>query len=71
MNYQLWIETATGAHFEPSTYTLDAARQVIMATAGEPGGMAHMDGVWLKDGERKLMFNFEEEQWMPAKPCRF
>ncbi len=42
-----------------------------MATAGEPGGMEPMDGVLLKDGERKLMFNFEEEQWMPAKPCPF
>lgn len=52
MNYQLWIETATGGHFEP-------------------GGMEPMDGVLLKDGERKLMFNFEEKQWMPAKPCPF
>ncbi|TKT75825.1 hypothetical protein [Aquamicrobium sp. LC103] len=54
--------------FEPGTYTLGAARQVTMATAG---GMEPMDGVLLKDGERKLMFNFEEEQWMPAKPCPF
>lgn len=42
-----------------------------MATAGEPGGMEPMDDVLLKDGERKLMFNFEEEQRMPAKPCPF
>ena len=39
MNYQLWMETATGGHFEPGIYTLDAARQVITATAVEPGGM--------------------------------
>jgi hypothetical protein len=71
MNYQLWIETATGGHFEPGTYTLGAARQVTMATAGDHGGMEPMDGVLLKDGERKLMFNFEEEQWMPAKSCPF
>lgn len=35
------------------------------------GGMEPMDGVLLKDGESKLMFNFEEKQWMPAKPCPF
>jgi hypothetical protein len=37
----------------------------------EPGGMGRMDGVLLEDDERKLMFNSEEEQWMPAKPCPF
>ena len=30
-----------------------------------------MNGVLLKDGERKPMFNFEEERWMPAKPCPY
>lgn len=39
------IATATGGHFEPVKYMLDAARQVTIAKAGEPGGMEPMEGV--------------------------